>query len=56
MTDMSITAEGIVDKLLVCETLHNAAGPDKFKPIVLQTLHKELAPILQLIFQRSMGA
>ena len=27
--------------------------PDKFKPFVIQTLHKELAPILQLIFQRS---
>ena len=25
----------------------------KFKPIVQQTLHKEFAPILQLIFQRS---
>ena len=29
------------------------SGPDKFKPIVLQTRHKELDPILQLIFQRS---
>ena len=48
----SIVAEGI-DKLLVCLNPHKAAGPDKFKPIVLQTLHKELAPILQLIFQRS---
>ena len=33
---------------------HKAAGPYKFKPIVLQTLHKELAYILQLIFQRSL--
>ena len=32
---------------------HKATGPDTFKPIVLQTLHKELAPILKLIFQRS---
>ena len=52
MHDISITAEGI-DKLLKSLSPHKAAGPDKFKPIVLQTLHKELAPILQLIFQIS---
>ena len=52
MPDISISAGGI-DKLLVCLNSHKAAGPDKFKPIVLQTLHKGLAPILQLIFQRS---
>ena len=53
MPDISITAEGI-DKLLVGLNPHKAAGPDKFKPIVLQTLHKELTPILQLIIQRSL--
>ena len=53
MPDISIAAEGI-DKLLVGLNPHKAAGPDKFKPIVLQTLHKELAPILQFIFQRSL--
>ena len=53
MPDISIAAEGI-DKLLVGLNPHKAAGPYKFKPIVLQTLHKELAPILQLIFQRSL--
>ena len=52
MHDISITAEGI-DKLLKSLSPHKAAGPDKFKPIALQTLHKELAPILQLIFQIS---
>ena len=52
MPDISIAAEGI-DKLLKGLSPHKAAGPDKFKPIVLQTLHKKLAPILQLIFQRS---
>ena len=52
MPDISIT-EGI-DKLLVSLNPHKAAGSDKFKPIVLQTLQKELAPILQLIFQRSL--
>ena len=53
MPDISIAAEGI-DTLLVGLNPHKAAGPDKFKPIVLQTLHNELAPILQLIFQRSL--
>ena len=53
MPDISIAAEGI-DKLLVGLNPHKAAGPDKFKPIVLQTLHNELAPILQLIFRRSL--
>ena len=53
MPDISITAE-CSDKLLVGLNPHKAAGPDKFKPIVLQTLHKELAPILQLISQRSL--
>ena len=37
------------------ECNHKAAGPDQIKPIVLQTLHKELAPILQEIFQRSIN-
>ena len=52
MPDMSISAGGI-DMLFLCLNPHKAAGPDKFKPIVQQTLRKELAPILQLIFQRS---
>ena len=45
MPDISIAAESI-DKLLV--------GLNPHKAIVLQTLHKELASILQLIFQRSL--
>ena len=53
LPDISIAAEGF-DKLLVGLNPHKAAGPDKFKPIVLQTLQNELAPILQLIFQRSL--
>ena len=32
---------------------HMTSGPDQLKHIVLQTLHKELAPILQVTFQRS---
>ena len=53
MPDISIAAEGI-DKLLIGLNPHKAAGPDIFKPIVLQTLQKELAPIRQLIFQSSL--
>ena len=53
MPDISIAAEGI-DKLLVGLNPHKAAGLGKFKPIVLQTLHKELVPILPRIFQRSL--
>ena len=34
----------------------NLVGPDQFKPIVLQTLHAELAPILQVIFQKSLDS
>ena len=52
MPDMSIAAEG-TDKLLKGLRSHKAAGPDKSKPIFVKTLHKELVPILQLIFQRS---
>ena len=53
MPDIRIAAEGI-GKLLVGLNPLKAAGPEKFKPTVLQTLHNELAPILQLIFQRSL--
>lgn len=53
MPDISISAEGI-DKLLLGLNPHKAAGPDKLKPIILQTLHEELSPILQLIFQKSL--
>ena len=52
MPGISIAAEGM-DKLLKSLSPNNAAGPNKLKPIVLQTLHKGLAPKLQLIFQRS---
>ena len=53
MPDISVSAEGI-DKLLLGLNPHKAAGPDKLKPIILQTLHEELSPILQLIFQKSL--
>ena len=53
MPDIQVSTQGI-EKLLKGLNPHKAAGPDKFKPIVLQTLHKELAPILQLMYQKSL--
>ena len=38
------------EKLLKYWNSHKAADLDQFKPIVLQTLHAELVPILQVIF------
>ena len=54
MPDIQISTKGI-ECLLKKLNPHRAAGPDQIKPIVLQTLHKELAPILQVIFQRSIN-
>lgn len=55
MPKIQISATGI-DKLLKSLNPHKAAGPDQFKPIVLQTLHEELSPILQVIFQKSLDS
>ena len=41
--DIQISVNGI-EKLLKSLNPHKAAGPDQFKPIVLQKLHAELAP------------
>ncbi|MCG8078525.1 MAG: reverse transcriptase family protein, partial [Candidatus Thiodiazotropha taylori] len=54
MPDILISVKGI-ENLLKKLNPHKASGPDQLKPIVLQTLHKELAPILQVIFQRSIN-
>ena len=51
MQDIEISDKGI-DKLLLKLSPYKASGPDQIKPIVLKTLHAELAPILQIIFQR----
>ena len=50
MPDIQISSKGI-ECLLKKLNPHKASGPDQLKPIVLQTLHKELAPILQIIFK-----
>ena len=49
MPQIQISVKGI-EKLLKSLNPHKAAGPDQFKSIVLETLHAELAPILQVIF------
>ena len=55
MPQIQISVKGI-EKLLKSLNPHKAAGPDQFKPIVLQILHAELAPILQVIFQKSLDS
>ena len=54
MPDIQISSKGI-DCLLkkLNPPPHKASRPDQLKPIVLQALHKEIAPILQIVFQRS---
>ena len=55
MPEIQISLKGI-EKLLKSLNPHKAAGPDQFKSIFLQTLHAELAPLLQVIFQNSLDS
>ena len=56
MPEIQISVKGI-EKLLKSLNPHKAAGPDQFKLVVLQTLlHAEFAPILQVIFQKSLDS
>ena len=55
MPEIQTSVKGI-EKLLKSLNPHKAAGPDQLKPIVLQTLHAELAPILQVIFHKSLDS
>ena len=48
MPEIQISVKGF-GKLLKSLNPFKAADPDQFKPIVLQTLHAELAPILQYL-------
>ncbi|CAG2195902.1 unnamed protein product [Mytilus edulis] len=50
--DIAITQEGI-KKLLNGLNPHKAAGPDNISSMILKELANEIAPILQLVFQRS---
>ena len=53
MEDFRISVEGIL-KLLKNLTPGKAAGPDKLKLLLLQELRNEIAPLLQIIFERSL--
>ena len=52
MEDFSISVAGIL-KLLKNLNPGKAAGPDRLKPILLKELCEEIAPIIQVIFERS---
>ena len=53
MESISISVNGIV-KLLKDLIPHKATGPGQIKPLVLQRLRETIAPVLQVIFQRSL--
>ena len=48
-----IISEAGISKLLKNLNPKKAAGPDKIKPVMLQELREELAPILKILFERS---
>ena len=52
MEDFDISVAGIL-KLLKDLKPGKAAGPDRLKPILLKELREETAPIIQVIFERS---
>ena len=52
MGDFGISVAGIL-KLLRNLKPGKAAGPDKLKPILLKELNEKIAPIIQVIFERS---
>ena len=45
-----IISEAQISKLLKNLNPRKAAGPDKIKPMVLQELREELAPVLKIHF------
>ena len=51
---ITVSTNGI-SKLLKDLNPHKAAGPDQIKPLDLQNLRDVIAPILQVIFQRSLN-
>ena len=53
MESITVSVNGTV-KLLKDLNPHKAAGPDQLKPLVLQRLRGVIAPVLQVIFQRSL--
>ena len=53
MPDIEISLNGIF-KLLFNLKPGKAAGPDKIRPLILKALRVELAPIIKVIFERSL--
>ena len=54
MESITVSANGIA-KPLKDLNHRKAAGPDQIKPLVLQRFRDVIAPILQVIFQRSVN-
>ena len=54
MPDININLNGII-KLLYNLRPDKAAGPDEIRPIVLRELRVEIAPVIQLIFEKSLA-
>ena len=53
MPEINISENGLI-KLLQNLKPGKAAGPDKLKPLLLRELREEIAPIIQIIFDRSL--
>ena len=53
MPNISVSLNGVL-KLLKDLNPHKTAGPDQLKPIVLQRLQDVIAPVLQVIYQKSL--
>ena len=55
MPNIVISHNGILKQLKDLNP-HKAAGPDNIKPLVLRQLREEIAPIIQVIFQKSIDS
>ena len=53
MPDITISEADIINLLKDLKP-KKAAGPDRIKPVVLQELRVELAPILKVLFEHSL--
>ena len=52
MPSINISVNGILKQLKDLNP-HKAAGPDNIKPLVLRQLREEIAPVIQVLFQKS---
>ena len=53
MPEIDISENGLM-KLLQNLNPGKAAGPDKLEPLLLRELREEIAPVIQVIFDRSL--